>query len=287
MRVTFYESEKEGEKLLGLAFCHGVRSLGDECRRESTAEYQLPDPETDVAVVFGVKGQSRRIMDDHTTLGLPTVYIDKGYLQKTASVSNRLSRAFYYKVSVGFQPLDHLAPECSDRWDAIAPFWGPEIEPWRTDGDHVLWLGPSQKYCDFHGLGDANEYSTRVIERIRRTTSRQVVYRPKHSWNAAVPVDGTVFSRSKKVTSDLAGAWAAVTHGSNSSVLAIVHGIPVVTLGPAITRPLASRSVEALPAIGCPTDERRMQWLHTICYWQWSIAEIHDGATWRHLRRHL
>ena len=288
MRVVFYMSDKWRESLLSLAFCHGVAKAGDQPDRVMTQDYEEPDVKTDAAVVFGVKGFSKRIMDDHQTLGRAVIYMDKGYLPSRAPVSNRRSRAHYYKVSLGgFQPLGYLETCPPDRWHAFRDEYRIELKPWRDKGEHILWLGPSQKYCDFHGLGDAHKFSAKVISRLVKNTHRPVIYRPKHSWRDAEPIPGSKFSENLHLKDDLKDCFAVATHGSNSSVPAIIQGIPVFALGPAITRPIAETDLGDLWRIKCPTNEERESWLRSICYWQWTIAEMDQGLAWEHIRKRI
>jgi len=290
MNVCFYQADKVREALIALAFCEGAEKHGHRTERRLTQDYEEPDPKTDMAVVFGVKGHSRRIMDDHLTLGKRAVYIDKGYITVRAPVSNRLSRAFYYKVSLdGFQPLKYLdaVKRPGDRWEDLQRTHGIELLPWRRRGRRIVWLGPSQKYCDFHDLGNAHEHSRTMIRRLSKQTTRRIVYRPKHSWAEAKPLSGAIFSQGKRIAQDLEEAWALATHGSNTSVQAILYGIPVMVFGPAITDRLAEHDIERLDDIACPSYDDRLQWLCDICYWQWTMAEMHDGKTWNALKEYL
>lgn len=290
MNVCFYQSDKDREALIALAFCEGANKHGHRTERRLTKDYEEPDPKIDMAVVFGVKGHSKRIMNDHLTLGKRVVYIDKGYITVRAPVGNRLSRAFYYKVSLdGFQPLKYLdsVKRPGDRWETLQRTHGNKLHPWRRRGRKVVWLGPSQKYCDFHNLGDAHEYSSAIIRRLNKRTTKPIVYRPKHSWTEARSLPGAVLSQGKRITEDLEEAWAFATHGSNSSVQAILHGIPVLVFGPAITDRLAEHDIERLDDIACPSYDDRLQWLFDICYWQWTMAEMHEGQTWNTLRKYL
>ena len=269
MKLIFYQSDKNREALIAGAFCFGAQRHGVRVERRLTQDYQEPELDTDIAVTFGVKGQSRRIMDDHLTLGAHVIYIDKGYLAMRPEVSNRLSRAHYYKVSLdGFQPLKHLytVAHSPERWEQLVGSYGLVIAPWRAEGDTLIWAGPSQKYCDFHRLGDAHEYSASVIAKLASKNSHEIVYRPKHSWRDAREIPGARLSRAR-LSDDLREAWAFVTHGSNSSVAAILAGVPVVALGPCIAAPLATRSMKRLRFLGCPSDAERLRWLHEISWW--------------------
>lgn len=291
MKVVFYASDKKREGLIGTAFIEGVMHHGDKAEIKLTTDYINPEVGTDVAVMIGVKGKSRQILDDHRAMGKNIIYIDKGFFRIANTHPDRLSRSLYYKTSVNdFQCLDYLMDENmpSDRWKILRNNHGLRVKPWRLGGDRVIWLGPSQKYCNFHSLGDSTTFSEQTIKGILRRTNRTVVYRPKHSWKDAVPISGTEFSKgNRKIEDEFKTAWALVTHGSNSSAEAIINGIPVVALGPAIASPIANNSLKKLDTIKCPTNEERTQWLYNIAYQQWTIAEMSNGLAWGNLRRHI
>jgi len=289
MRLVFYAADKEREGLLALAFNEGVMHHdGDVAVVKSTTDYELPEMGTDVAVVIGVKGKSRQIIDDHKAMGKKIIYIDKGYFRIANTHPDRLSRSLYYKTSVdNFQPLDYLMDlkVSGDRWSKLSKKFGLKLKPWQLKGSNVIWLGPSQKYCTFHGLGDATEFSESNIKILLKKTGKDVVYRPKHSWGDATPIKGTRFSRPPiKIEDEFKDAYALATHGSNMSAEAIVAGIPIIAFGPAITRPIASTEQDKLNKISFPDYDLRLDWLRKISYCQWTLAEMASGLMWSNTR---
>ena len=288
MKIVFYAADKDSEGLIASAFNNGVMLHGDTAVVMSTTNYDLPEMDADVAVVIGVKGKSRKIIDDYGSLGKQFIYVDKGYLRIANTFHDRLSRSLYYKISVNdFQPLKYLMDldVPTDRWDNLQSKHGIELKPFKYDGEEIIWLGPSQKYCDFHHLGDATLFSERMMKRLSKLSKHTIVYRPKHSWKDAQPIQGTRFSRPpRKIEDEFVDAYALVVHGSNMSAEAIINGIPVVTLGPAIARPVSLTDIEKIENRSTPTDARRLDWLSKIAYCQWTVAEMADGSAWEHVR---
>jgi len=291
VNIVFYAANKNREGLLASAFVGGVVMNGDNATIKMIADYESPENDTDVAVVIGVKGKSRQIIDDHRAVGKNIIYIDKGYFRIRNLTPDGLSRSLYYKVSLNdFQPLDYLmdlnAP--SDRWDKLSKDHGLKLKPRREGGTNTIWLGPSQKYCNFHKLGDATEFSRGCIQTLMEYTNTKIIYRPKHSWKDAVPIKGTEFSRPPtKIESEFSNAYALATHGSNTSAEAILHGVPVIAFGPAITRPIATTDRREFYKASFPPDDLRLEWLHNISYCQWTILEMASGLTWENIRRLL
>lgn len=291
MKIVFYAADKHREGVLATAFKAGAEGHGEQVEIELTTHYSMPRSDTDVAVMIGVKGKSRLIIDDHRAMGKSIIYIDKGYFRIPNTYPDRLSRSLYYKTSINdFQPLEYLMrrPMPGDRWEELQCRHHLEVKPWREEGERIVWLGPSQKYCNFHRLGDATEFSEKTIKLIAKRTTKKVVYRPKHSWADAVPIKGTEFSRPPtKIEDEFKTAYALATHGSNTSAEAILAGVPVLALGPAIARPLAETDIKKISNIRVPTDEERLQWLHNIAYCQWTVEEFTSGLAWSHLKKRL
>lgn len=128
--------------------------------------------------------------------------------------------------------------------------------------DHVAWL----KEC-------AAEL---------QTYSKPVVFRP-HPQAPLPNINGCKHSNKKLLAEDLENAWAAVTFNSNSGVEALVAGIPVFAFDEgSMVWSICNRS---LSDIESPSMPDRTQWLNDLCYTQWTLPEMKEGLTWRHLFR--
>ena len=46
-------------------------------------------------------------------------------------------------------------------------------------------------------------------------------------------------------------------------------------------------SSHLLSEIEKPNTSDISQWLHNLCYAQWTIKEMEEGKTWAHLKKHL
>lgn len=286
MKVTLYLSEKSREHELGDALSKGFQKHGDEVETIPTQHYVQPKGDTQVAVMVGVKGRSKQIFEDHRRAGRHTIYIDKSYFD----------RGEYYRVSLdNFQPAyAHEKPRPHDRLDRLKL----NIAGRQPRGKHVIYAGSSQKYCDWHGLGDVNVYAGGACHAINKTASKidtgpvlAVHYRPKPSWAAGHPdevvrdIPNTIYSApTESFQKLLHNCHALVTHGSNAAVEAIVAGVPAVLLskeGASAAWPVAEHSLEnGLAAPFFPPDDARRQWLADLAYCQWTLDEMRSGAMW-------
>lgn len=294
MRVRFFVvGEKQREHDVADAAGEGVRAYGDEFIKCDAAEFVEPDSSTDIACVFALKGRAKQIIDSHRVMGARVLLLDKGLIRASTGLG---APNGYYRVSLDeFMPLGRIERMMregvsSQRW--VATGVAPRDRARLTATGPVIYAGSSQKYCDFHGLGDEHEYAVELCRRLRKKTpkDRPIIYRPKPSFDVARPVEGTLFSRPPQMLGPLLkGAYALVTHGSHAAIDAILAGVPAVVLGDGAARPVASTDIDDLiePPMPFPDRETRARWLAAIAWWQWRIHEMQDGSMWRFLREEM
>lgn len=277
MKVRFWHSDKPRERILAEAFLAGVRLHGDDVDARPLGQEVTTD--CDVAAMVGVK--SRELFQAHGRAGIHLVYLDKGYDRHGSSDSVRAWE--YWRVAV-----DAHQPTAKYRSDLEADRrerFGWQIKPWRATGRQILIAGSSQKYHDFYALRDPTAWAGKLVKQIAGHSSRPIVYRPKPSWSAAVPIDGTHFSGpSESIVAALAGAHALVTHGSNACFEAILLGVPCIVLGDAVAKPISSTAIEEIEAPRLASDEERSAWLNFLAYQQWTLAEMASGEMWKRIR---
>jgi hypothetical protein len=76
--------------------------------------------------------------------------------------------------------------------------------------------------------------------------------------------------------------WAVVIWASNAGVESLMHGIPVISIGPSACTPLSGNltNIDGLPEVD-PTQVEA--WLRHLSYSQFSRKEIANGTAWRML----
>lgn len=279
MRVAFIASDKPRERILAEAFLDGAKRHGNETRMVDRAD-AVAVPDCDVVAMVGVK--SRELFEVNKRAGIRIVYLDKGYVRQRAE--GRRAWEFWRVAVDDHQPTRILGaidyPD--DRWRAL------EIEPrpWRATGEHIVFAGSSEKYHAFYGLDHPTQYAVRLVRKIRRLKlGRIVVYRPKPSWQGAVPIPRARYSPpERRIDDELAGAHALVTHGSNACFEAMLAGVPSVIVGNAIARPISSTDLHDLAAPKLATDSERARLLANLAYCQWTLAEFGSGAAWETIK---
>lgn len=289
MRVVFYASDKPREHMLANALRQGVERAGDQFEQRRTQDYGEteggdyrkypgPTPDTDVAVFFGVKGQSREIMDEHLAMGRATIYLDKGVTRQKGSGHTLYTRAFVNAP----HPLKYMLREKqrADRFNAL----GMSLQE-RRKGNNILFCGSSLKFHAFHKILPPTEFAAQVYREIRKYTDQPVIYRPKPSNNYMPPIAGTLFSpASQTLQQALAGAHCMITYGSGAAFYAICAGVPVISLGPSIAAPVADTAVANVRQPYWASAESRQRWANAVAYTQFTIEEMASGFAWGHLK---
>jgi hypothetical protein len=280
MKFVFYASDKPREIMIAKAFAKGIdKRHAFELRR--TADYgedrifEGPTPDTDIAIVFGVKGASRQIIKEHLEVGKHAIYLDKGYtrhkgehghtLYTRLSIDSSSPLRYMQRIKHGNDRFKELDIELKDRRDA-------------TKDGHILFCGSSQKYHDFNGLGDAQEFAEKVLFKLRKVSQRQLVYRPKPSWTDARPIPGALFSSgSQDIKDALRGCHLVVTHGSSVGMLAAFEGVPIMVFGDTLMTPIAESDITKAENPTWPEQGTRMQWACDTAYCQWTLDEMRSG----------
>lgn len=284
MKVTLYLSDKPREYAIGNALKAGFEKHGEQVAIVRTQDFMRPDWETQLAVVIGIKGQSKKVMDEYRRGGRHCMLVDKSYFGRTE----------YVRLSVdAFQPLyAHQKARAHDRWNKIASDFRIELKTRRPRGRFMIYAGSSQKYCDWHGLGDVSDFARGVCHAINKTTHSEVplLYRPKPSWVAGHPEDVEEISDTEfsgpdvKLGALLENCRALITHGSNAAVEAIIGGVPAVVIseGACAAEPVAMRGISetnfSVPMF--PDDAKRLQWLADLAYCQFNVGELASGLAW-------
>jgi hypothetical protein len=302
LNVTLYLSHerdgtlKDRERVFGEALKKGFERHGEHVNVAKTHEFTTPDWSSQLAVVIGIKGHSKRIYEEYRRGGRQVMLVDKSYIGRTA----------YVRLSVnGFQPpYMHTANRPDDRWRRIRDEFSIDVKPKRGAGEFVIYAGSSQKYCDWHGLGDATVYASEICHQVGKKTRlppehknspmMPVLYRPKPSWAAGhpdevKPVVGTEFSGPEiKLGRLLPKCHTLVTHGSNAAVEAIIAGVPVLCWsdGACAADPMCEHVLMKLLDPYFPDDAQRLQWLANLAYCQFNLREIEKGDAWAIIAPH-
>jgi len=287
LRVAFYAlTGHRFDKGISGAFASGVLACGDDYIQPRLEEYTgTPDPNVDVAVFLGVKNNTRDVFRSYLAAGKAAVIWDKGYTR----IRGGPLKTLYWRVSVNaFQPHHYLfnTPHDSERWERLGLKIKPMKPERKTGQGRILYCGGSQKYCDWHDLGDATKYAEWVLRKARKYTTRPLAYRPKPGWEEATPIPGVTYATGLFGTfgKELPGTYQVVVFGSNAAFEALINGVPATVLGDGIARSLANTSLRDLERPRLPSQDEVYKLASAAAYCQWTMEEMASGVAWEHVR---
>jgi hypothetical protein len=167
-------------------------------------------------------------------------------------------RLNYYRMTRGaFQP-SALVERPADRWEVLKKRYDLKVRPGWQRGKHVLITLSDQRTYDFFGEG---KWADRIVEEVKQYTSRPIVVRQR--------------TEVKPIAEHLKDAWCLVTYASNSSIDALLAGVPVFTLGPSIARPMGLADVSRIESPLFP--ENREEFFRHMAYCQFTNDEFRSG----------
>jgi len=300
VRGVFFAYPNKREQEIAHAWMSGVlaHGAGERCDLRDSTEYVPPDPDIDYVCIIGIRWHSKQIVREYRAAGKHVLFVDKGYTRARILRSGQ-KRPQYWRISVDeFQPHAYFqqTPRPSDMWDALNIAVKEQIA--NTGKGHIVVAGGSLHYAVWHGLKEgercdpATAWAHETCMALTRVTETRIIYRPKPSWPDAPELDIKKIrtSRANEPLKDLLrSAKLVVTYGSNAGLDALIMGVPVLTLGDGITRPMGRNSI-AEPWVNnprFPSDEDRMQFLYDMAYCQFRLGDMRSGAAWDILKEQV
>jgi hypothetical protein len=205
--------------------------------------------------------------------GKPFFHFDKGY--------NR-DWPYWWRVSLNnAHPTNYMMRLELDAGRRASQNWS--FPGWLANrGDAWLIAGSSEKYAAFVNAPHPTDYAAGVLAAIReRDKTSEVIYRPKPSWHEAKPVNGTTFSRRRKMIRDLRRSRVTITHSSNAAFESILNGVPVVTTGLGVTSLISDSDIHC---IYIPEREEIEALFNAAAMCQYNINEIRGGLIFQHMK---
>jgi hypothetical protein len=214
-------------------------------------------------LVVGYGWCHRPTFEHYRAKGSKYIYIDLGYWNRKLYRSDY--NGFHKCVLNNRHPTKYFRKRKRDSRRVTQD--APTIQPWSSTakGKHIILAGMSAKGASSLGLPPM-EWERRTVDKLRRVTKRNIIYRPKPSWRGFTPIDGTYLSLDPQPILDiLHNAHALVTYYSNASFDALAAGVPIHTVeGPAKVASLGC--IEDVEDIGNYKRIDRQQLFNDISY---------------------
>ena len=232
------------------AFAQGCR--GDLTVCDSNGNFTVPPSlkrSCDSIATYGILRGSGEAMKKAKDFW----YIDHGYLgaRKAPLLSGyfRITKNALWHNGKGDHPSDRLE-------DMLASAGPARIRPRKKDGKNIILIPPSRYMAPYLGL---ENWANETISKIKKYTDRPIIISSKEK---------------NPIYQALNDAWVVVTDHSNAAVDALMHGVPIIMTNP-------DREYGKIKNIEEPLFDHSI--LNSLCYNQWTIAEIKTGKAWREL----
>jgi hypothetical protein len=189
--------------------------------------------------------------------GREWIFADHGYF----------GRKGFFRITKNAYQHNGAGSASPDRFRSF----GRQVQPWRTDGGHVLICPNSEIYFTLHGL-DVTAWLATVVSTLRQYTDREIRIRWK------------VQAASTDISRDLKHAWAVVVFSSAAALDALIAGVPVFVLAPFAAA--YRMGLDDLTRIETPRyPEGRESFLSVLASQQWTLNELFTGVAWRALQQ--
>lgn len=198
-----------------------------------------------------------------------TVIFDMGYFGRDSK--DPLKR--HFRLSINEYHPTNLPPAQGDRWDKL----GLEMKDYFDDAGHILLIGTGRKARIKNTGSAAPIWSTAALKRLKeKYPNKKIIYRPKKN-TPGESFEGIVTDYNTSIEDLCKGCSLIYTEHSNVGNEGILYGIPVVTEG----GPASDVCPSILPDNPIPLEKDiRLDYLHRIAYWNWSLGEIKKGKLW-------
>lgn len=175
------------------------------------------------------------------------------------------------------------------KWQAIKAKLGLDLQPWRSQGDHVLVCLQRDGGWSMKGT-DMASWTDLTVRRLRELTARPIVIRshPKYQMDLSALTNLPKVTQSTpglSLQQDLTDAWASVFCNSSSSVAAVLAGVPVFADDDdCVAWSVANRD---LARIETPDMPDRTQWIYDLSAAHWTDEESKNGAIFEKFKQYL
>jgi len=217
----------------------------------------------------------RKIINDCRQSGRTFYYIDTGY------VGNLIKKKLYHRVVKNDVQHSIVFDAPDDRWRKIQSR-SPELEfvEWRKNNKgKILLVTPSEKPCKFYNI-DRDRWVENTIETLKKYTDREIIVRDKGLRHQRIG-DGSIFNQF-----DEDKIFAVVTYNSIAATEAIMYGVPAFTTAPGAADMLCEKDLSKLETPKYSDPQLVQNWLHWLCYCQFTTDELVNGEAYRIIQEH-
>jgi hypothetical protein len=279
-------------------FCQGVTAAGDT----AIAHQSLNTVICDVALIQGFVHEHGKSAP-HLQLRKNAIDLQKSANKRSLIVDSNLflyadktNPLHYLRYSfdgvfptTGFYFDQDVDPA---RWQQISNDLGIRLQPWRTQGNHILICLQRNGGWSMGGL-DVIQWMNSTILEIRKYSKRPIIVRAhpgdkKIGGYLKINHKAVSLSVNSDLRDDLRNAWATVVYNSSPSVSSIIEGIPAFLTDP---YPQNSQSFAVantdISKIEDPVMIDRQTWIERLSMCHWKFDELKSGAAWQFFKKYI
>lgn len=242
------------------------QGIYDKTSYRTTETYSFPEQDCLIRNILN----NVDLLKNKITNNFPFWFVDSGYSNFTRDSSNKIyHRLCRSDLHAGLPkhifPMDRLLQMVKGNRNTLDGFKFPSY--WRTKGDTVLIIPPSEYICEIYGLSQEEWIKEQQIK-LSKVTDKKVMVRQK---------EGTRKNRTTLYQNLLKdkSVYCVVGYNSNALTEAVWAGVPVITLGKHITNPVSRNSIEKINNLYRGDVS---QWLCYLSYSQFTQEELCNGV---------
>ena len=187
-------------------------------------------------------------------------YFDHAYLYGNRHKPSKVSGERIYRLTKNhyhIQTIQELTDH--ERIKKYKPYI--KLKPWKTNGDYILIIAPSNFQIEYHNIGSWVDDTIKIL---KQYTDRPIKVRDKKSM--------------KPLREEVQNAYAVVSHNSAVVVDAVVNGVPVFCDKMNMGVPIGLTDFSKIEQ---PIKPARINWIYSLLANQFTMSEIRNGTAWR------
>ena len=279
-------------------FCQGVTASGDT----AIAHRGMNALTCDVALIQGFvheHGKSlphlqlrRNAADLQKKNGKRSLIVDSNlFLYADPGNTKRYLRYSFDGVfpTTGFYFDRDIDPA---RWQKISRDLNISLQPYRTNGTHILICLQRSGGWSMKGVG-VQQWLDDTILKIKKVSNRPIVVRKhpgdkKFAQLLKINHKNVTVSNTVSLVQDLQQAWATVVYNSSPSVASVIEGVPVFITDPTpeVSQSHAVANTD-INMIETPKLLDRQAWVEKLAMCHWNFEELRSGEAWQFFRKYI
>jgi hypothetical protein len=195
--------------------------------------------------------------------GLDYWYVDSGYM------GNHKRKNYLRVCKNSIHASGDIIARPRDRLDSL------QVDTTQVSrGSSVLIIPPDTKQASHFDIDNVDTWLVDTVSRIQELTDRpiQIRHRPA-SRTTRMSADTLVQALAQDIN-------VVVTFISNSGVEAVLHDIPVISLGPSACVKVSPWSLDQIDAVPDIDTEIKEAWMRHLSYSQFTGEEMSNGTAW-------